>query len=289
MTTGAAPTTFATATPEWLALREPADARARSRALADEAVRRMPAGPAVIHDLGSGTGAMMRWLAPVLAPVLTADPHTPGPHTPGPQAWVRHDGDAALLALADVPPTVTETLTSVERLADLRPVDLARATLVTASALLDVLTRDELAVIVAACRAVRAPALFSLSVTGRVDLDPSDPADRAIEAAFNDHQRRQVDGRLLLGPSATAVAQALFEASGWRVRTADTPWILDARQPRQRRLIAEWLDGWVGAALEQGPALEDVAAEYLRRRRARLARGDLRVVVHHKDLLAWPE
>ena len=36
----------------------------------------MTAAPIVVHDLGSGTGSMMRWLAPLL---------------PGPQTWVLHD------------------------------------------------------------------------------------------------------------------------------------------------------------------------------------------------------
>ena len=39
----------------------------------------------MIHDLGSGTGSMSRWLAPRL---------------PGPQHWVLHDRDADLLARA---------------------------------------------------------------------------------------------------------------------------------------------------------------------------------------------
>ena len=77
--------------PSWLALREPVDAAARARDLAEALERALPAGgPRVIHDLGCGTGAMGRWLAPLLA---------------GPQHWVVHDRDADLLALAatDVP------------------------------------------------------------------------------------------------------------------------------------------------------------------------------------------
>ena len=69
--------------PEWLALREPADAAARSAELAGRLARHLPAaGPLVIHDLGGGSGAMGRWLAPRL---------------PGPQHWVLHDRDVDLL------------------------------------------------------------------------------------------------------------------------------------------------------------------------------------------------
>ena len=71
---------------EWLALREPADAAARAADLVEHLGRAPPAtGRWVIHDLGCGTGAMGRWLAPLL---------------PGPQHWVVHDRDADLLEVA---------------------------------------------------------------------------------------------------------------------------------------------------------------------------------------------
>ncbi len=70
----------------WLALREPADAAARATDLVEHVRRGLPATDRlVIHDLGCGTGAMGRWLAPLL---------------PGPQHWVVHDRDADLLAVA---------------------------------------------------------------------------------------------------------------------------------------------------------------------------------------------
>ena len=47
--------------PEWLLLREPADAAARSVELADRIGRHLAgAGRLVIHDLGGGSGAMGR-------------------------------------------------------------------------------------------------------------------------------------------------------------------------------------------------------------------------------------
>src|SRR6187397_1113536 len=89
--------------PEWLALREPADAAARSAELAERLARHLPAaGLLVIHDLGGGSGAMGRWLAPRLH---------------GPQHWVVHDRDADLLelAVADVPgPAADGTAITVE-------------------------------------------------------------------------------------------------------------------------------------------------------------------------------
>ena len=122
---------------EWLDLREPADAAARNPELVQHLRRHLPStGCLVIHDLGCGTGSMGRWLAPLL---------------PGPQHWVLHDRDEDLLdvAAAEPPgPAADGARVSVEtRPSDvtrLRPGDLADASLVTASALLDLLTRDEL-------------------------------------------------------------------------------------------------------------------------------------------------
>ncbi len=259
---------------EWLSLREEADARSRSRALARRAARMTPA-PVVVHDLGSGTGSMMRWLAPLL---------------PGPQTWVLHDWNHALLDHAvqrasDSTGHPTAVHTSVRDVGQLRDGDLAGASLITMSALLDVLTRAEAEAVVRACVAARAPALFSLTVTGRVEFEPVDPGDRVFESAFNDHQRRTTAGRGLLGPDAVATASELFRAAGWSVRVDESPWRLDGSE---RRLVSEWLEGWVSAAVEERPALEEWADEWVRRREAQLTDGTLRVVVHHQDLLAWP-
>ena len=263
-------------TADWLAVRARADDEARSVRLAAAAARLIGPGPLVVHDLGSGTGAMMRWLAPQL---------------PGPQAWVLHDADPAILRHVDsrsaldgfgLPVTVR---TRVEQLADLPVRAFEGASLVTASALLDVITHDEARAVVDACVASGVPALFSLTVAGRVRLSPRDAADAAIAAAFDDHQRRVVGGRRLLGPDGGEAVRSLFAAQGWRVRAERTPWRLASGSGR---LIAEWLDGWVGAAVEQRPELLPRATEYRARRDAELAHGGLRVSVQHQDVLAWP-
>ena len=268
-------TTISTTAPDWLALRAGADAAARSQVLAAALARAIPAGPVVVHDLGAGTGAMPRWLAPRL---------------PGPQRWVLHDGDAGILShldlhgVADRDGWPVAAAVRVGELAAL-PEDAFRgATAVTASALLDVVTREEAARIVAACVRAGAPALFSLTVTGSVRISGPARSDvRALGAAFDDHQRRTVDGRTMLGPDAVSVVAAGFTAAGWRVRTAATPWRLSTGG-----LLTAWLDGWIGAALEQRPELADVADRHRARWEALAAAGRLRAVVQHEDLLACP-
>jgi hypothetical protein len=237
--------------PDWLALREPADAAARSGELAELLARRLPTGPLVIHDLGGGTGAMGRWL---------------GPRLPAPQHWVVHDRDERLLELAPC-----ETRRS--DVTWLAPGDLAGASLVTASALLDLLTREELGRMLAACAGL--PVLLTLTVTGRVRLLPAEPLDARIGAAFNAHQRRGG----LLGPDAAGAID------GAEVHVRPSPWRLGAADAE---LTAEWLDGWVAAACEQEPALAAEARGYRGRRLAQAAAGQLSVAVGHADVLVLP-
>jgi hypothetical protein len=264
--------------PGWLRLREPADAAARSAELARAVADDLPGGgPIVVHDLGCGSGSMGRWLAPMLR---------------GRQRWVLHDLDPDLLALAagDPPPSGADgaAVTVDTRLGDLgslRHEDLAGASLVTASALLDILTSAELDHLVECGVAAQCPVLLTLSVTGRVALSPGDPLDGTIRAAFNDHQRRTASGRALLGGDAVGHAAERFRSLGADVRVAPSPWRLDARS---RSLTREWLQGWVGAACEQRPELATAASAYLARRDADLEAGRLRVSVDHLDLLARP-
>jgi hypothetical protein len=262
----------------WLALREPADAKARAPDLVEYLGRRLPAtGRRVIHDLGCGTGAMGRWLAPLL---------------PGRQHWVVHDQDAGLLevAAADLPgPAADGAAVTVEAkpsdITRLHPGDLADATLITASALLDLLTEDEVAGLVAACVGAGCPTLLTLSVVGRVDLTPADPLDRRVATAFDAHQRRTTEGGRLLGPDAIAVAAEEFGRLGLEVLVRSSPWRLG---PLQADLAAEWFIGWVGAACEQQVELAAETDAYSRRRLTQATAGRLAVAVHHADLLVVP-
>jgi trans-aconitate methyltransferase len=262
----------------WLALREPADAAARATDLVEELVRHLPAtGRRVIHDLGCGTGAMGRWLAPLL---------------PGPQHWVLHDRDPELLRTASADPpdssadaaavTVETTRSDVTRL---NSSDLAGASLITASALLDMLTAEELAALARLCVATRCPALITISVVGRVELTPAERLDRRVAAAFDAHQRRTTERGRLLGPDAPAAAIEEFRRLGRRVLVRPSPWRLGSSHAH---LAAAWLDGWVRAACDQEPELAGQADAYRRRRLAEAMTGRLAVTVDHADLLVLP-
>jgi hypothetical protein len=262
----------------WLALREPADAAARSLELVEHVRRELPAtGRRVVHDLGCGTGAMGRWLAPLL---------------PGPQHWVVHDRDPDLLVLAAAAlpgPAADGAAVTVEAkqsdITRLDPGDLADATLIAASALLDMLTENELAGLVTACAGAGCPTLLTMSVVGRVELTPADPLDRRLAAAFDAHQRRPTERGRLLGPDAVALAVEEFRRLGAEVLVRPSPWRLGAPQAD---LAATWFTGWVGAASEQQVELAAETEAYVRRRLAQAAGGALAVTVDHADLLVLP-
>jgi hypothetical protein len=262
----------------WLALREPADASARARDLVQRLARDPPnTGRWVIHDLGGGTGSMGRWLAPLLS---------------GPQDWVVHDRDADLLplAVADAPGRAADgAAVSVETrcsdITQLRAEDLAGANLITASALLDMLTDEELTRVVALCGARGCRTLLTLSVVGRVELAPPDPLDGRVAAAFDAHQRRATERGRLLGPDAAAFAAKQFRRLGAEVLVRPSPWRLGRLQAE---LAAQWFTGWVGAAREQQADLVAETEAYARRRLAQAAAGELAVTVDHVDLLVLP-
>jgi hypothetical protein len=263
---------------EWLALREPADAAARARDLVELLRRHLPVTRRlVIHDLACGSGSMGRWLSPLLT---------------GPQRWILHDLDADLLhvATAEPPgPAADGASVAVETrrsdVTQLRPEDLADPSLITASALLDLLTLDELAGLIDVCAEAGCPVLFSLSVVGRVDLAPGHPLDSRVAAAFDAHQRRMTTRGRLLGTDAVGAAVEGFHRLGSEVLVRPTPWRLG---PAEANLATEWFTGWIRAACEQSAELAFAVGPYARRRLAEARAGELAVTVGHADLLVLP-
>lgn len=220
-----------------------------------------------IIDLGAGTGANQRWLAPQL---------------PFRQRWVHLDHDPIIsrsLPLPDDTMIIDDTVEALSRLLASRD---AGRQLVTCSALLDVLPMAQLN---AVCRAVidnRVPALFSLTVTGTFGVVPSHPDDQPLLGAFNDHQRRA--GRA--GPEAASLAAEALRAAGFDVRCQETPWQLTAASGRA--FVGQVLQERLCAAVSQHPGLAQAANAWLELRRSQLALGIMRVELGHGDILALP-
>lgn len=252
---------------DWLTLREAADARARSSALAQLVASRLPAvRPLRFLDLATGTGANIRYLSNRL---------------PRPHQWMAVDRDLTLLAR--LPSGVDARCFELGVLDD-RTL-FAGQHLVTASALLDLVSQSWLRSLAARCREAGAAVLFALSYDGRSSCWPADDEDEGIRDLFNAHQRASDKGfGRAAGPAASASAIAAFEEAGYTVQRERTDWeLLPDEASMQRELIA----GWAQAAVEVDAGQERVVRDWLARRLAHVEEGTSRIRVGHEDIAGW--
>ncbi len=255
-------------TADWLALREPADRRARHAGLCRQVRALLDRRPRLkVVDLGAGSGANLRFLAPLLA---------------RPQHWLLVERDAALLALAEALPRAGITPLVRDLARDLSGIGLEQADLVTASALLDLVSTPWLETLIAACRPTRALLHVALTVDGRVAWSPTDPEDEAVLAAFRRHQRGDKGFGPALGSEAAQTAERLLQRAGYQVRAARSDWQLGADEAALQEAL---LAGQADAAAEATSDLD--VAGWQERRRAIIEAGDSRVRIGHRDLLAW--
>ncbi|HSM22691.1 MAG TPA: hypothetical protein VK876_10850 [Rubrivivax sp.] len=163
------------------------------------------------------------------------------------------------------------------------------ARLVTASALLDLVSAAWLQRLVAAAATARVALLMALSVDGRHRWTPGDADDAAVAALFRAHQQRDkgFDGPALGTAAAPALVLALRRC-GYRVHSAPSDWLLDGRHDVQALALQRALvDGIATAALEQAPASAARVQAWRQRRLALAPRSVLRV--GHLDVLALPQ
>ena len=260
----------------WLALREPYDHAARAPTLSGqlrEFLRTRGAGPVRIIDLACGTGSNLRYLAPRLG---------------GAQQWTMVDNDPALLALLRGMPDAGVEAVRCDLARDLHDLAFADCDVVTASALLDLVSPDWLDRLLAALAPPRAALLFALSYDGSMRWEPALPDDRRITAWFNLHQRTDKGFGAALGPDAAAEAGRRLEAAGFRVTTAGSDWHLATRDRTVQREVAAGVAEAVVALPSAGGDAAAIARAWLEARRSLIdaGRGSLRV--GHTDLLALP-
>ncbi len=255
---------------EWLALREPADAAARAPRVTQAIAEAMTARhPLRVADLGCGTGSNMRYLASRL---------------PQPQAWRLVDHDAALLATArTLVPQAVDT-----RVADLRELESSvvdACDLVTASALLDLVSDAWVRRFASLCRDAGAAVLVVLNYDGRTECTPPDADDDVVRELVNAHQRTDKGFGPALGPdSGLRTARALADA-GYRVVVEKSDWVVGPDQAGlQRQLIA----GWADAAVELAPAEAERIRAWQLRRLAHVDAGISTVRVGHDDVAGVP-
>jgi hypothetical protein len=277
---------------DWLALREPLDDQARSAALTRLLRRRLRCGaPIRALDLATGTGANFRWLAPRLGGIqewrlVDHDPELLAALPGAVAQWAGLRGYQVDASGDDVRVTapgleaVARTL-RCDLVADLDELPLAERQLVTASALLDLVSPGWLQRLAVRARAHGCDLLFALTYDGRMVFGPAERGDERIRELVNRHQRRDKGFGPALGPAATADACALLTRLGYRVWTRPSDWEID---PGHAAAQAELLAGWTDAAQGLRPGPDNERWLGLRQAHLRAARSFLRV--GHRDLLA---
>ena len=252
---------------EWLALREPADHATRSVRLTQAVAEAIRPGPPFILDLAAGTGSNLRYLIS---------------RFPG-AGWLLVDHDPTLLARVPRAPDVATRCLDLSRLDD-REIFAGRS-LVTASALLDLVSKVWLTTLAGRCAEPHSVVLFALSYDGRIECSPVDHDDEAIVALVNAHQRTDKGFGPALGPDATAFAEGCFTNLGYHVERDRSDWVLRSEaEALQQQLI----DGWASAAAEMAPTRASMIDGWRRRRQAHVATHRSEIMVGHEDLAGWP-
>ena len=273
---------------DWLALREPADHRARN-ACVSAAVALMFARRDTVRvvDLGCGTGSNLRALAPLL---------------PDRQHWRLIDADRALLAAARAALTRwadragadpdgslriwhgTKTITVV-----FEPADLAanlddtlagEVDLVTAAAFFDLVSASWISRFSAVLISRALPLYAVLTYNGGERLKPPHPADHAMLAAFHAHQRTDKGFGIAAGPDAGICLARCFAEVGWQVDAGQSDWRLG---PENAGLMEIPANGTAAAVAETGLVPQADIADW--RAAHQSAQSWL---IGHQDLFARP-
>lgn len=270
---------------EWLDLREPADARARSGEVANAVAARFALRDELhILDLASGTGTNLRATSSLL---------------PKRQVWKLVDNDAdaietakkRLIGWADASEIDNATLRLKKDDRDLTVTfsiaDLASETsrlldepwqLVTASAFFDLTSQEYIRVLSKSVAARNAAFYAALTYNGLRQWVPHRPADNQMTAAFHRHQMRDKGLGTAVGPMAAEHIADQFRLHGYTVLEGDSAWRLERSD---RMLIEELVRGHAVAVSEAGGVDDKTILDWVKVPRTG-------VLIGHTDTFAVP-
>lgn len=247
---------------DWLRLREPYDLRSRDPHLLGE-LAAWAGGRAGLHavDLGAGTGSACRALSR---------------HLPRTTGWTLIENDPLLIAAgtASFGQDARISYREADLNRDLDAVFALPADLVTASALIDLVSASWLDRLAARILAGGCAAWIGLTYDGELDFAPPLAGDEDIRLAFNRDMTRDKGFGPALGAAAhEALASRLAGAGHGRLVQGNSPWLLGQEDA-----------ALTGALLAGIGAAADAPASW-RRQRGAVTTG---MRIGHRDLLFLP-
>lgn len=252
----------------WLALREPVDARSRDKTLLAGAVEAIGnAARRTILDIGCGTGSTFRTLSPEIGKDVR---------------WRLFDCDRHLLEEAER--RHGDELELLEGdLNDTEALPLADVGLVTASALFDLCSEDFIHRFADRISKAGIGLYAALNYDGEMRWSKPHPLDEVITANFNAHQLSDKGFGWALGPKAWEALADGFTDNGYTVRIAGSPWVMTAAETDLQHLF---LTGITRAVFEYGELDEAEIRDWADFRHRMVDREESLCHVGHQDVLA---
>jgi SAM-dependent methyltransferase len=242
--------------PEWLDLREAADARARNHGVANAVAARFALRSELsVVDFGSGTGANLRATAALLPDQQTwtlVDRDTSLLEVAKAKLiqWAdRHDGDGDTLQLDKGSQRITVKFKIADLARDIQTLLDEKPQVVTASAFFDLTSEDYIRMLAKAVTAAGAALYATLTYNGLQKWTPHRPADNQMTASFQRHQMRDKGFGPAAGPLAASHLVDQFRINGHVVLEGESPWRLERND---RMLIDELIRGHAVAVTESG-------------------------------------
>jgi hypothetical protein len=203
--------------------------------------------------------------------------------------WCLVDNDSELLGFVRRMITPSAALT-----VDLRRLDLIHdlqdaldgtIDLITASALLDLVSASWLDRLVSEIARRQLPFYTTLTYDGRAEIEPVDALDATMIAAANTHQRTDKGFGPALGPTAVRAATARLESVQYSVVTGASDWLIG---PNDREIQMKIFSIWASAGQVVGGVSRSDMVGWLARRRDAVIAGCSSIRIGHIDVFATP-
>lgn len=247
---------------DWLALRQVADDHARDQRLMQMAIQSAAGGDALVTDLGGGSGATMRVLAP---------------HLPDAR-WRILDYDPDLLALIETSDHITTQVTDLAHEPEAAFKD--NPDLITASAFFDLVSAAWIDRFTAHLQHARIPLYAALTYDGRETWLPTPHAEPDALAAFHADMQQDKGFGPALGPNGADYLASALDRIGYEVVITPSDWTLS--RDRDDAMINALASGGIDAL--RTALSPDDHEQWARGRRAAAS-----VMVGHQDIFAAPK